>query len=75
MFMTKLIRLAVVATVLLAGASSTMAQSADHSHNAAQAAHNPTLTDMSKPYGGYDPNSPEGNRAFWDYKARQGGGR
>lgn len=27
-------------------------------------------TDMSDPYGGYDPNSPEGNRAFWDYMDR-----
>jgi hypothetical protein len=74
-FMTKFIRPAVVAAVLFAGASSTMAHSTDHSHNTAHAAHNPTWTDMSKPHGGYDPNSPEGNRAFWDYKARQGGGR
>ena len=26
----------------------------------------------SKPYGGYDPNSPEGNRAFWDYIGQHG---
>lgn len=73
--MTKLIQPAVVAAALLAGASSAMAQTAGHSHNAAEVAHNATWTDMSKPHGGYDPNSPEGNRAFWDYRARQGGGR
>jgi hypothetical protein len=28
---------------------------------------------MSSPYGGYSPDSPEGNRAFWDYQTRRGG--
>lgn len=30
-------------------------------------------TDMSSPYGGYSPDSPEGNRSFWDYQTRRGG--
>jgi hypothetical protein len=30
-------------------------------------------TDLSDPYGGHGANTPEGNRAFWDYMARQGG--
>lgn len=35
-------------------------------------AHSPYFTDMSKPYGGYAPNSAQGNRAFWDYVGQQG---
>ncbi len=38
----------------------------------ARPANNIGWTDMSKPYGGYDPNSPEGNRAFWDYIGQHG---
>jgi len=34
--------------------------------------HNYGWIDMSKPDGGYDPNSPEGNRVFWDYQGRHG---
>ena len=73
--MTKLIQPAVVAAVLLALASSAMAHTAAPSYGSAQTTRNPTpaWADMSKPYGGYDPNSPEGNRAFWDYQARHGG--
>jgi hypothetical protein len=71
--MTKLIRCAVLAAIVLPGVSPVMADTVGQPRGGAQAAHNPTLTDMSKPNGGYDPNSPEGNRAFWDYKARQGG--
>jgi hypothetical protein len=71
--MTKFIQPVVVAVVVVTGIASAMADPADHTHDASRAAHNPAWTDMSKPYGGYDPNSQEGNRAFWDYKARHGG--
>jgi hypothetical protein len=56
--MSKLIRLALVALVLT-GASEAMARNS----------HDPFWTDMSKPYGGYDPNSQEGARAYLDYQA------
>jgi hypothetical protein len=37
-----------------------------------RSAPNPDWTDMSDPYGGHDPNSQAGNRAFWDHIARHG---
>jgi hypothetical protein len=75
--MSKFIQAAAIAAVLLVGAFSARAHAVSHTHKAPPIAHNPSSswTDMSKPYGGYDPNSPEGNRAFWDYRARQGSGR
>jgi|EndMetStandDraft_4_1072995.scaffolds.fasta_scaffold1489615_1 hypothetical protein len=57
--MSMLIRSALVALVL-AGASSAMA------------APDYNFRDTTKPYGGYNPNSPEGNRAFWDYQGQHG---
>jgi hypothetical protein len=59
MTMTKIFHTALLAVALLAVASPSMARS--------------SWTDMSQPYGGYSPNSQEGNRAFWDYQARHGG--
>ena len=36
----------------------------------AQAQPKTAFTDMSQPYGGHAPYSQEGQRAFWEYKAR-----
>lgn len=58
MIMSKLIFSALLAAVLFTGTAPAMARS---------------FTDMSKPHGGFAPDSPEGQRAFWDYRARQGG--
>jgi hypothetical protein len=69
--MMKLIRSALIGAALLAAASSAMAQTV-YSPYHARIAPNPGWTDMSDPYGGYDPNSQAGNRAFWDYIARHG---
>ena len=33
----------------------------------------PQWTDMSDRYGGHDSNSPEDNKAFWEYMSRHGG--
>jgi hypothetical protein len=38
----------------------------------ARPAHTSQFTDRSDPSGGYDPNSPQGNRAFWDYQSQHG---
>jgi hypothetical protein len=35
-------------------------------------AHNYGWRDWSKPYGGFDPNSQEGQRAYWDYQSQHG---
>ena len=59
--MSTIIRSALVALVLVS-ASAAMAQPA----------RNYGWTDLSKPHGGYDPNSQEGNRAFWDYQSSHG---
>ena len=32
----------------------------------------PHFSDNRDPYGGYSPNSPQGNRAFWDYQSQYG---
>jgi len=56
--MSKFIRFVLVVASLLTGATAAMAQ---------------TVPDQSDQYGGYHPNSQEGNRAFWDQQARHGG--
>lgn len=56
--MSKIIRAALVAAALLTGATAAMAD---------------TVPDQSDQYGGYDHNSQEGNRAFWEQQARHGG--
>ena len=60
--MSTLIRSALIALVLATGASAAMAQPV----------HDRDWVDLSKRHGGYNPNSPEGNRAFWDYQNRMG---
>lgn len=65
--MTKFTRLALVATVLLTGATSAIAQTAGRADFRAGAA-----ASESDPYAGHNPNSPEGNRAYWDYQGRHG---
>jgi hypothetical protein len=59
--------------VLLAGASSAMAHTSIRSGTPNETVYAPTpeVTDMSSRYGGYSPNSEEGQRAFWDYQSRQ----
>jgi hypothetical protein len=59
--MTTLFRSAIVIVAILSSASATMA-----------ASRGSQLIDQSQPYGGFDPNSPEGTRAFWDYQSRRG---
>jgi hypothetical protein len=54
--MTKIISASIVALAVLAGASSAMADQ--------------KLRDFSDPYGGYDHNSQEGIRAFWEEQSR-----
>jgi hypothetical protein len=70
MIMTKSVHFAIFATLLLIGASTAIARPAERS--SAGNIHNPYWTDESDPYGGYSPNSPQGNRAFWDYQGRHG---
>jgi hypothetical protein len=55
--MTKIFYAFVLAAVLFAAASPSMAR---------------TWTDLSDQYGGFSPNSQEGSRAFWDYQTRHG---
>jgi len=69
--MMKHIRSALIGAALLAATSSAMAHTVYSPYHAGTPA-NPDWTDMSEPYGGYDPNSQAGNRAFWDYVARHG---
>ena len=64
--MTKLIQPAIVAAVLLVGASAAMS----HTGTPNETVYVPT-PDTSSPYGGYNPNSPEGQRAYWDYQSRR----
>jgi hypothetical protein len=59
MIMNRLTRSVLLAAALLAGGS------------AAAMAVEPPPPDQSDPYGGYYPNSPEGQRAFWDYQTRK----
>lgn len=55
--MTKIISASIVALAVLAGASSAMADTQ-------------RIRDFSDQYGGYDHNSPEGIRAFWEEQSR-----
>jgi hypothetical protein len=55
--MSKLLRTSVVALALIAGASSAMAD------------YDQTVPDNNDQYGGYDHNSQEGARAFWDQQS------
>lgn len=70
--MTKLVQSALAVAILLTGAMSSMAGSAERHRGPACGTAN-HWTDLSDQYGGYGPNTPEGNRAFWDYRARHGG--
>jgi hypothetical protein len=58
MIMSKTILSIVLALGVLSGAVQAIAQPKT------------TFTDMSQRYGGHAPNSPEGQRAFWEYQAR-----
>jgi hypothetical protein len=62
MIMTKFITALLIATVVVGAATGA----------SARPARSITWIDQSQPYGGFDPNSPEGNRAFWDYQGRHG---
>jgi hypothetical protein len=55
--MSKIIRAALVAAALLTGATAAIAD---------------TVPDQSDQYGGYDHNSQEGTRAFWEQQTRHG---
>jgi hypothetical protein len=56
--MSTIIRSALIALVLTSATASIAA---------------PSFTpDTSKPNGGFDPNSAQGNRAFWDYQSQHG---
>jgi hypothetical protein len=70
MSMTKLTQPAIVAAVLLAGASSAIAHTSIQPSTSSETVYVPT-PDLSSPYGGYSPNSPEGQRAYWDYQSRK----
>jgi hypothetical protein len=63
--MTKLIQSALVAVAIVAGASAAMAQSYDGARAQRSGAN-------EDPYAGHSPNSPQGNRAYWDYQGRHG---
>jgi hypothetical protein len=56
--MTKLIRLAIIALTLTAGATAAMARDK----------YDPYWTDRSQACGGYSCNSQEGSEAFWDHQ-------
>ena len=59
--MTKLIRLAILALTLAAGASAAMARDK----------YDPYWTDHSDGCGGYSCTSQEGSRAFWEHMIHQ----
>jgi hypothetical protein len=61
--MSTLIRSALVALVLTS-ASAGLA--------VARPAVDPQFTDQADQYGGFNPNSQEGNRAFWENQTRHG---
>ena len=61
--MSTLIRSALIALVLVGGASAASARPVNGL----------ALTDQSDAFGGFSPNSQEGARAFWDNQARRGG--
>jgi hypothetical protein len=74
MIMSKIASAAVVAVLLLTGTSAAMAR--PHRLPHADAAYGQTrdenFTDLSRPDGGYPPNSPRGEQSFWDYQQRNG---
>jgi hypothetical protein len=72
MIMSKLIQSVLAVAVLLIGTLSSTADSAPRPNGSTRGAAS-QWTDLSDPYGGYGANTPEGNRAFWDYRARHGG--
>jgi hypothetical protein len=57
--MSKFLRSVLVVGALLTGVSAAMAE---------------YVPDQNDAFGGYDPNSQEGNKAFWDNQARKSGG-
>ena len=57
--MSTFLRSLVLAAAVLTSASAAMARPA-------------FVPDQSDQYGGYAPNSQQGQRAFWDYQARRG---
>jgi hypothetical protein len=57
--MSKFIRSVFVVAALATGASAAMAE---------------TVPDQSDQFGGYHPNSQEGQRAYWDQQSRNSGG-
>jgi hypothetical protein len=59
-FMSTLVRSLILAAAVFTSAS------------AAMAAPHYSIPDQSDKYGGYAPNSQEGQRAFWDNQARRG---
>lgn len=69
--MSKIVPSAFVLAILLAGTLSSVTDAAPRLRNSASN----SWTDFSDPYGGYAPDSQEGNRAFWDYQTRHGGSR
>jgi hypothetical protein len=70
--MTNLTRFALVAGALLIGASSAIAAPANRFDNSARAVQSRASSNGADPYAGHNPNSPEGNRAYWDYQGRHG---
>ncbi len=60
--MSNIIRTGLVALIVLTGASAAMAAPARDSG----------FVDQSKPFGGYDPNSQQGARAWLDYQSQHG---
>jgi len=64
--MSKFIRSMLVAAAVLSGPSAVLT---GPSIAIAQA-----VPDQQDQYGGYDPNSQEGNKAFWDQQSRKSGG-
>jgi hypothetical protein len=68
--MSTVIRSALIAVVLLTSISGASASTSGH--GSARAIYNTYWTDKSDPYDGFDANSSQGNRAFWDYQSQHG---
>ena len=60
--MSTLIRLTLLALVVSSASAAT-----------ARPSFQPSLIDRSQAYGGFDPDSQEGQRVFWDNMTRRGG--
>ncbi len=69
--MTKFTQFALAGAVMLIGATSAIAASNDR-NGSARVVKSQSLSNEADPYGGHSPNSPQGNRAFWDYHGRHG---